>query len=158
MRFDTTVVRGLEYYTGPVYEVELLLETKDEKGRPVRSVRSAAVGATTGWCRAPAASRCRRPALHRRLPFAGGSDADRQARHQARARPCPGDDVRDGSIADYQKLVAALRNATSAPSFIWAASITTSASSFATPTGAAAHARSSRAPTRRQTAACWCGI
>jgi len=29
-------VRGLEYYTGPVYEVELLIETKDEKGRPVR--------------------------------------------------------------------------------------------------------------------------
>jgi histidyl-tRNA synthetase len=36
IRFDPTVVRGLEYYTGPVYEVELLLETKDEKGRPVR--------------------------------------------------------------------------------------------------------------------------
>jgi histidyl-tRNA synthetase len=33
---DTSVVRGLEYYTGPVYEVELLLETKDEHGRPVR--------------------------------------------------------------------------------------------------------------------------
>ena len=33
---DRSVVRGLEYYTGPVYEVELLLETKDEKGRPVR--------------------------------------------------------------------------------------------------------------------------
>src|SRR6266851_27320 len=33
---DTSVVRGLEYYTGPVYEVELTLETKDEKGRPVR--------------------------------------------------------------------------------------------------------------------------
>jgi histidyl-tRNA synthetase len=30
------VVRGLEYYTGPVFEVELLLDTKDEKGRPVR--------------------------------------------------------------------------------------------------------------------------
>ncbi len=29
-------MRGLEYYTGPVYEVELLLETKDEKSRPVR--------------------------------------------------------------------------------------------------------------------------
>jgi histidyl-tRNA synthetase len=29
-------VRGLEYYTGPVYEVELLLDTKDEKGRAVR--------------------------------------------------------------------------------------------------------------------------
>jgi histidyl-tRNA synthetase len=33
---DPSVVRGLEYYTGPVYEVELLLEAKDEKGRPVR--------------------------------------------------------------------------------------------------------------------------
>jgi histidyl-tRNA synthetase len=33
---DTSVVRGLEYYTGPVYEVELLLDTKDEHGRPVR--------------------------------------------------------------------------------------------------------------------------
>ena len=35
-RIDPSVVRGLEYYTGPVYEVELTLETKDEKGRPVR--------------------------------------------------------------------------------------------------------------------------
>ena len=33
---DPSVVRGLEYYTGPVYEVELLLDTNDEKGRPVR--------------------------------------------------------------------------------------------------------------------------
>jgi histidyl-tRNA synthetase len=36
IRIDPSVVRGLEYYTGPVYEVELLLETNDEKGRPVR--------------------------------------------------------------------------------------------------------------------------
>jgi histidyl-tRNA synthetase len=36
IRIDSSVVRGLEYYTGAVYEVELLLETKDEKGRPVR--------------------------------------------------------------------------------------------------------------------------
>ena len=36
IQIDPTVVRGLEYYTGPVYEVELLLETQDEKGRPVR--------------------------------------------------------------------------------------------------------------------------
>jgi histidyl-tRNA synthetase len=34
--FDSSVVRGLEYYTGPVYETELMLETRDEKGRPVR--------------------------------------------------------------------------------------------------------------------------
>ena len=36
IRIDPSVVRGLEYYTGPVYEVELLLDTKDEKGRSVR--------------------------------------------------------------------------------------------------------------------------
>jgi histidyl-tRNA synthetase len=36
IRIDRSVVRGLEYYTGPVYEVELLIETKDDKGRPVR--------------------------------------------------------------------------------------------------------------------------
>jgi histidyl-tRNA synthetase len=36
IKVDQTIVRGLEYYTGPVYEVELTLETKDEKGRLVR--------------------------------------------------------------------------------------------------------------------------
>jgi histidyl-tRNA synthetase len=36
IRVDQSVVRGLEYYTGPVYEVELTLETKDEAGRSVR--------------------------------------------------------------------------------------------------------------------------
>jgi histidyl-tRNA synthetase len=36
IRVDPSVVRGLEYYTGPVYEAELLIETRDEKGRPVR--------------------------------------------------------------------------------------------------------------------------
>ena len=36
VRIDKTVVRGLEYYTGPVYEVELTFEIKDDKGRPVR--------------------------------------------------------------------------------------------------------------------------
>jgi histidyl-tRNA synthetase len=36
IRIDPSVVRGLEYYTGPVYEVELTFEVKDDKGRPVR--------------------------------------------------------------------------------------------------------------------------
>jgi histidyl-tRNA synthetase len=31
-----SVVRGLEYYTGPVFEAELTFEVKDEKGNPVR--------------------------------------------------------------------------------------------------------------------------
>jgi histidyl-tRNA synthetase len=36
IRISLDVVRGLEYYTGPIYEVELLIDTKDEHGRPVR--------------------------------------------------------------------------------------------------------------------------
>jgi len=35
-RLDPSVVRGLEYYTGPVFEAELLLETTDERGERVR--------------------------------------------------------------------------------------------------------------------------
>ncbi len=34
--FDPTIIRGLGYYTGPVFEAELTLETVDEDGRPVR--------------------------------------------------------------------------------------------------------------------------
>ena len=34
--FDPAVVRGLEYYTGAVFEAELLLSTLDEKGQPMR--------------------------------------------------------------------------------------------------------------------------
>ena len=36
IRIDPSVVRGLEYYTGPVFEVELTFEIKDEDGKPVR--------------------------------------------------------------------------------------------------------------------------
>ena len=34
--FDPSIVRGLEYYTGAVFEADLLLETTDEKGNAVR--------------------------------------------------------------------------------------------------------------------------
>ena len=34
--FDCAVIRGLEYYTGPVFEAELTFSLEDEKGRPVR--------------------------------------------------------------------------------------------------------------------------
>jgi histidyl-tRNA synthetase len=36
IKIDLSVVRGLEYYTGPVFECELLMDTKDEKGNNVR--------------------------------------------------------------------------------------------------------------------------
>ena len=33
---DSSVVRGLEYYTGPVFEAELTAPIKDERGQPIR--------------------------------------------------------------------------------------------------------------------------
>ena len=36
IRIDPSVVRGLEYYTGPVFEAELTFEVKDDDGRTVR--------------------------------------------------------------------------------------------------------------------------
>ena len=35
-RFDPSIVRGLEYYTGAVFEADLLIDTLDEKGNAVR--------------------------------------------------------------------------------------------------------------------------
>ncbi len=36
IEFNSWIVRGLGYYTGPVFEAELLMEAKDEKGNAVR--------------------------------------------------------------------------------------------------------------------------
>lgn len=36
VKIDPSVVRGLEYYTGPVFEAELTFQVTDEDGRPVR--------------------------------------------------------------------------------------------------------------------------
>ncbi|MHB8886511.1 MAG: histidine--tRNA ligase, partial [Methylovirgula sp.] len=36
IRIDPSVVRGLEYYTGPVFEAELTFGVEDENGQPVR--------------------------------------------------------------------------------------------------------------------------
>jgi histidyl-tRNA synthetase len=36
VRIDPSVVRGLEYYTGAVFEAELTFEVTDDEGRPVR--------------------------------------------------------------------------------------------------------------------------
>jgi histidyl-tRNA synthetase len=36
IRFDPSVVRGLDYYTGAVFEAELTFETVDDAGQPVR--------------------------------------------------------------------------------------------------------------------------
>jgi histidyl-tRNA synthetase len=109
---DTSVVRGLEYYTGPVYEVELLLDTKDERGRPVRFGSVGGGGRYDGLV-----SRFRGEPV----PATGFSIG--VSRLQAAltmlgkldTRPEFGPVVvtvfdRD-RVADYQKMVAALRNA-----------------------------------------------
>jgi histidyl-tRNA synthetase len=36
VRFDPAIIRGLGYYTGPVFEAELNFEIKDDHGRPIR--------------------------------------------------------------------------------------------------------------------------
>ena len=59
---DPSVVRGLEYYTGPVYEAELTFQVQDEDGSPSASARSAAAGAMTASSAASAPSPFRPPA------------------------------------------------------------------------------------------------
>jgi histidyl-tRNA synthetase len=112
IKYDPTVVRGLEYYTGPVYEVELTLETKDEKGNPVRFGSVGGGGRYDGLV-----SRFRGEPV----PATGFSIG--VSRLQAAltllgkldSKPEPGPVVvtvfdRD-RIADYQKMVSALRAA-----------------------------------------------
>ena len=112
VRIDKTVVRGLEYYTGPVYEVELTFEIKDEKGRPVRFGSVGGGGRYDGLV-----SRFRGEPV----PATGFSigvsrlQAALTALGKISARPEPGPVVvtifdRD-RIADYQKMAATLRNA-----------------------------------------------
>jgi histidyl-tRNA synthetase len=108
---DPSVVRGLGYYTGPVYEAELTFEVTDEKGRP-RNFGSVAGGG-------------RYDDLVKRftgqeVPATGVSiGVDRLlAALRAKGRI---DNVADGPVvvtvmdrdrmADYQTMVAELRNA-----------------------------------------------
>jgi histidyl-tRNA synthetase len=112
VRIDTSVVRGLEYYTGPVFEVELTFEIKDEKGRPVRFGSVGGGGRYDGLV-----SRFRGEPV----PATGFSigvsrlQAALTALDKMSSKPEPGPVVvtvfdRD-RVADYQRMVSALRNA-----------------------------------------------
>jgi histidyl-tRNA synthetase len=112
IRVDPSVVRGLEYYTGAVFEVELLLDTKDEKGRPVRFGSVGGGGRYDGLV-----SRFRGEPV----PATGFSigvsrlQAALTALGKLDSKPVPGPVVvtifdRD-RVADYQRMVAALRAA-----------------------------------------------
>jgi histidyl-tRNA synthetase len=111
IKVDPSVVRGLEYYTGAVFEVELLLDTKDEKGRPVRFGSVGGGGRYDGLV-----SRFRGepvPAtgfsigvsrLQAALTMLGKLDSSKEYGPVVVT-------VFGGDIADYQKMVASLRNA-----------------------------------------------
>lgn len=111
IRFDPTVVRGLEYYTGPVYEVELTLETKDEKGRPVRFGSVGGGGRYDGLV-----SRFRGEPVPATGFSIGVSRLQAALTMLGKVDTKPGFGpvvvtVFGGEIADYQKMVATLRNA-----------------------------------------------
>ncbi|MCC6775516.1 MAG: histidine--tRNA ligase [Hyphomicrobiales bacterium] len=112
IQFDSSVVRGLEYYTGPVYEVELTFETKDEHGRPVRFGSVGGGGRYDGLV-----GRFRGESVPATGFSIGVSRLQAALAHLGKVerKPEPGPVVvtvldRD-RIADYQRMAAGLRNA-----------------------------------------------
>jgi histidyl-tRNA synthetase len=113
IKIDPSIVRGLEYYTGPVYEVELLIHEPDEKGRPVRFGSVGGGGRYDGLV-----SRFRGEPVPATGFSIGVSRLQAALEHLNKDKPQPvafGPVVvtvfdRD-RVADYQKMVAVLRNA-----------------------------------------------
>ena len=112
IRIDAGVVRGLEYYTGPVYEIELTSDTKDEHGRVVRFGSVGGGGRYDGLI-----ARFRGEPVPATGFSIGVSRLMAALQHLGKieTKPEPGPVVVTvfdrGRIADYQKMVAALRNA-----------------------------------------------
>ena len=109
---DPSVVRGLEYYTGPVYEVELTFGIKDEEGRAVRFGSVAGGGRYDGLV-----ARFRGEPVPATGFSIGVSRLMAALIHLGKvdAKPAPGPVVvtvfdRD-RIADYQQMVQTLRHA-----------------------------------------------
>jgi histidyl-tRNA synthetase len=114
IRIDPSVVRGLEYYTGPVFEAELLFDTKDETGKPIRFGSVGGGGRYDGLV-----SRF----LDEPVPATGFSIgvsrllAALQALGKVNTAPQPGPvivltlDKTGEAMANYQKIVAELRSA-----------------------------------------------
>jgi histidyl-tRNA synthetase len=109
---DPSVVRGLEYYTGPVYEVELTFEIKDDQGRPIRFGSVGGGGRYDGLI-----ERFRGEPVPATGFSIGVSRLVAALQHLGKieSKPEPGPVVvtvfDKDRIADYQNMVAALRNA-----------------------------------------------
>jgi histidyl-tRNA synthetase len=112
IRIDPSVVRGLEYYTGPVYEVELTFETKDEDGRPIRFGSVGGGGRYDGLV-----ARFRGEPVPATGFSVGVSRLVAALQHLGKiaTEPEPGPVVvtvfDKERVADYQRMVVALRNA-----------------------------------------------
>jgi histidyl-tRNA synthetase len=109
---DPSVVRGLEYYTGPVYEADLTFEITGDDGKPVRFGSVAGGGRYDGLV-----ARFRGEPVPATGFSIGVSRLLAALTHLGKieTRPAPGPVVvtvfdRD-RIADYQRMVAALRAA-----------------------------------------------
>ena len=109
---DSSVVRGLEYYTGPVFEVELTFPVEGEDGKPVRFGSVAGGGRYDGLV-----GRFRSEAVPATGISIGVSRLMAALQHLKKVdtQPEPGPVVvtvfDSDRIADYQKMVAALRGA-----------------------------------------------
>jgi histidyl-tRNA synthetase len=116
VRIDKTVVRGLEYYTGPVYEVELTFPIEGEDGKPVRFGSVAGGGRYDGLV-----ARFRGEPVPATGFSIGVSRLTAALQHLGKidTKPEPGPVVvtvfPDVPIAEYQHLVAQLRDAEYAP-------------------------------------------
>jgi histidyl-tRNA synthetase len=109
---DPSVVRGLEYYTGPVFEVELTFPVEGEDGKPVRFGSVAGGGRYDGLV-----GRFRSEAVPATGISIGVSRLMAALQHlkkidtQGEPGPVVVTVFDPDRIADYQKMVAALRGA-----------------------------------------------
>ena len=116
IKIDPSVVRGLEYYTGPVYEVELTFPIEGEDGKPVRFGSVAGGGRYDGLV-----ARFRGEAVPATGFSIGVSRLTAALQHlgkidaKAEAGPVVVTVFPDVPIAEYQRLVAKLRDAEYAP-------------------------------------------
>jgi histidyl-tRNA synthetase len=116
IKIDASVVRGLEYYTGPVYEVELTFPIEGQDGKPVRFGSVAGGGRYDGLV-----ARFRGEPVPATGFSIGVSRLTAALQHLGKidTKPEPGPVVvtvfPDVPIAEYQRLVAQLRDAEYAP-------------------------------------------
>jgi histidyl-tRNA synthetase len=116
IKIDPSVVRGLEYYTGPVYEVELTFPVEGEDGKAARFGSVAGGGRYDGLV-----ARFRGEAVPATGFSIGVSRLTAALQHlgkidaKAEAGPVVVTVFPDVPIADYQRLVAKLRDAEYAP-------------------------------------------